>query len=299
MFLLGIVALESCRNKVYPAPLGLGDELTFDTHREVEVGWEGDDGAVLSGTLFLPKDRGIYAAIIWHFGSNKWTRSPFDNSAANRWLNQGIAVLTYDKRGVGRSQGECCPFADEGYFPLLGGDVLSGVRLISQHPEIDATKVGAFGFSQGGWVLPVAAAESDGDIAFTIIGSGPTVTLGEELLYSALTGENECQLSGRSLEEIAQILEDDGPSLFDPLPYLQQMGNPGLWIYGENDLSVPIPQSTAILEELINEGRKPFSYIVIPDANHGWVVDGGICASGGDIVDMLPQIFAWIDEQIQ
>ncbi len=295
-----MLVLESCKNKIYPAPLGFSEELTFDTHREVEVGWESTDGIVLSGTLFFPRDAGIYAAVIWHFGSNKWTRSPFDNSAAKRWLENGIAVLTYDKRGVGKSQGECCPFADPDYFLNLGQDVLSGARLIAEHPEIDPNKVGAFGFSQGGWVLPVAAAESGGTIAFTIIGSGPTVTLGEELLYSALTGENDCRPSGLSMEEIDRQLKEEGPSLFDPLPYLLRMQNPGLWIFGEVDLSVPVRQSIAILDTLINNENKPFTHITIPNANHGWIIDGGICPSGENEqeVDMLPQIFQWISDQI-
>jgi len=89
--------------------------------------------------------------------------------------------------------------------------VLTAAREVRAYPEIRPDLVGGWGFSQGGWVIPVAAAEGGGDLAFTIIGSGPTVTLGEELLYSALTGEDVCRPSGRSPSELERRWTGPGP----------------------------------------------------------------------------------------
>ena len=277
-----------------PVAIGLSDEQVYATHREVEVGFRGDDGAVLSGTLMLPLGRGPFPAAVWHFGSGPWTRVTYEGSQIPRWLGSGVAVLTYDKRGVGLSQGECCSVGAPGALERLGGDVLSGVRAIAAHPDVDAAAIGAFGFSQGGWVVPVAAARGGNvEVAWLVIGSGPTVTLGEELLYSALAGEPECRRSGLSDEEIDARLAAAGPSGFDPLPYLRTLTQPGLWIYGERDESIPVRQSVAILADLIAQG-KPFETIVIPTANHRWVLDGDPCQATGPTQDMVPTILDWI-----
>ena len=118
------------------------------------------------------------------------------------------------------------------------------------------------------------------------------------MLYSSLTGDNNCIPSGLSQQEIDQQLAEAGPSLFDPLPFLQNMENPGLWIFAENDLSVPVTQSVAILDSLIIQDEKPFSYIIIPNANHAWIIDGEICQEQGTVADLLPQIFEWISQNI-
>ena len=291
-----LLTLGACRNKDKdPVPLGLFETVEFSDYRKVEVGWQSNDGITLSGSLFLPKaDDQQYPTVMWHWGSDPWSRVE-NLDFIKRWLNAGLAVFTYDKRGVGKSQGFCCPWQGDGYFQLLGQDLLSGVRTIAAHPNVDDTKVGLYGFSQGGLAVPPAAAESNGDIAFVVIGSGSTVTLGEELNYSILTGENQCIASGRSESEIDAILEEEGPSGFNPAPYLEQMDMPGLWIYGAEDLSVPVKQSVAILDELIDQNQKPFEYEIISGANHSWLRNARICQQvGADFVDKYPDIFEWI-----
>lgn len=263
-----------------PAPLGFGPVASFPDHRTVEVGFASADGAVMSGTLFLPRDPGRYAALVTHFGSNRWTREPFAG-LVQFWTDRGIAVLSYDKRGVGRSQGNCCPWQDPGYFPLLGSDVLAGVRIAAQYPEVDPPQVGAFGFSQGGWVVPVTAATGGDDVAFLIIGSGPTVTLGEELLYSRLTGDAQCTPSGLSPEEIERQMDAAGPSRFDPRPYLEAVRIPVLWVYGALDTSIPVTRSVRIIDELRTTGGHDFTSAVMPRANHSWILDGAMCQETG------------------
>jgi hypothetical protein len=278
---LAALACDSGPTQPDPAPLGFGPVLDLSDRREVEVGFRGTDGAVLSGTLILPPEPGRYAAIVMHFGSDRWTRASFEGANLGWWIDHGIAVLTYDKRGVGRSQGVCCPWREPGYFPLLGGDVASAVRLARTHPEVHPDGVGAWGFSQGGWVVPAAAADLGDELAYAIIGSGPTVTLGEELLYSELTGDDECRPSGLSPEEIELRLDAEGPSGFDPRPDLEAMLAPGLWIYGGRDTSVPVARSVGILEEIADRLGKDFASTVLPRLNHNWILDGEMCQGTG------------------
>lgn len=117
-------------------PLGWGDPRTLPGRIEIDLGFRGDDGAVLAGTLILPPDAGPHPAVVFHFGSDRWTRMTWQAGGPVWWIQNGIAVFTYDKRGVGRSQGTCCPWRDPGYFPLLGGDVSAAARAVADRPEI-------------------------------------------------------------------------------------------------------------------------------------------------------------------
>jgi hypothetical protein len=229
---------------------------------------------------------------MFHHGSDRWRRSPYSTVAG--WLSQGFAVLTYDKQGVGQSQGSCCPHMDPGYFPVLAQDVLAGVRRISKHPEVRAELIGLFGFSQGGWVVPVAAAEAPSEVAFTIIGSGPAVSLGEELLFSRLSGEDRCEASALSPDEIDQALTAAGPSGFEPRPYLERMSRPGLWIYGGRDLSIPVDRSVRRLAEIREMFGRDFTVVVVPELNHAWIPNGSICQTSGPDWDDGQVIVPWL-----
>ena len=246
-------------------------------------------GVALSGTLYLPNASGEYPVVVWHFGSKKWRKSRYDNSTLPLWLNAGIAVLSYDKRGVGDSEGECCVTQDLTYFTQLADDIVAGILLVSQHPEIDTRKMGVFGFGEGGWVAPLAVSRSSKLLAFSVIGSGPTVTLGERRLYSQLTGADECRISMRPDAEIDQLLKEAGPSLFDPLPFLKLNEQPGLWLFAQNDRTVPVNQSVTILDNLINQFQKPYEYTIVPDANHFWIVNGDVCQDTGISADVFPK----------
>lgn len=279
--LVAALPLLACSSPVAPVPLGWGEARVFSSHREIDVGFASDDGTVLAGTLLLPAEPGSYPAVVFHFGSNRWTRMTWDEGGPTWWVQNRFAVFTYDKRGVGQSGGECCPWREPDYFPLLGADVLAGVRQARAHAEVRADLVGIWGFSQGGWVVPVAAARGRAEVAFTIIGSGPAVTLDEELLYSALTGEPDCRPSGLSEEEIERRLDEAGPGGFDPRPWLEDMIAPGLWIYGGLDRSVPVARSVANLHDIRDRLAKDFTTVVVPDLNHSWVRNGGICDQEG------------------
>jgi hypothetical protein len=269
-----------CHATTGPVPLGFGREIEFSTHREVDVGFESAGGIVLAATLILPKAHGSYPAIVMHFGSDRWTRATYDSSHLAFWIDNGIAVLTYDKRGVGRSQGTCCPWRNPTYFPLLAQDVIAGVRTVKQHPEINGPYVGAWGFSQGGWIVPMAASLAPGEIAWMILGSGPAVSVGEELLYGSLTGDDVCQPTGLPADDIERQLDAAGPSGYDPRPVLAGLPTPGLWIYGALDTSLPVARSAAVLEALRAQGRD-FTSIVVPRLNHEWILDGAMCQHDG------------------
>jgi uncharacterized protein len=242
-----------------------GREHVVDGQRAVDVRFT-CNRAQLGGTLYLPEGRGPHPAVVWVHGSGPTPRL-FPGWVVTPLLDAGVAVFSYDKRGVGASGGKCCP-GDDGHFNLLIADATGAVRALRSRPDVDPAQIGLWGVSQAGWIVPRAAFRSHA--AFAVLISGPAVTYGEEHEYSRLTGEEGGHPSGLSRREILKRLH---PSGFDQRPDLRRMAMPGLWIYGAKDLSQPTDRSVAVLHQLRDSSQKDFRTVVFPDAGHG-LLDG-------------------------
>ena len=158
-------------------------------------------------------------------------------------------------------------------FNLLAADADGAVLAVRSHPEVDADRVGFYGASQAGWVVPLADARLSQPVAFTALVDGPAVTTGEEEVWSKAAGEEEDgPLTAEKKAEATQELHDAGPSGFDPAPYIERMSTPGLWLYGGADKSIPTDRSVQILSRLKRAG-KDFTIVVFPNAGHGLVDD--------------------------
>jgi len=124
---------------------------------------------VLSGELLLPQTKGPHPVIINVNGSGKQTRhiGPWNTFP----LKYGIAVLSYDKRGAGESTGD---FSTAGYTDFAN-DGLAAIEFSKQQPEIDTSRIGLHGSSEGGWVASIAASKSK-DLDFMIVRAGSGVS---------------------------------------------------------------------------------------------------------------------------
>lgn len=228
----------------------------------------GSGDAMIAGSLRMPATPGRHPAVVYVHGSGPGTRNQI-SLLAHFFLHRGIAVLGYDKRGVGRSTGDWRRID----FPELASDALAAVNFLRGRPDIDPQRVGLYGISQGGWVVSLAASLSS-DVAFFISHSGPGVSpkkqeftmltnimtmsgLAKEdvdgvlqaisLLYQyGKTGKN-----GEKLDELVLKLKQN-PKLADFLPPLskevvrkklyekQKMGDPGWFLHLDVDYD-PIP----------------------------------------------------------
>lgn len=129
----------------------------------------------LSGTLVQPGFPGPYAAVVLLHGSGPEARNLF----MARWFaGQGLAALTYDKRGVGESKGDF----REVPFMKLADDGLAAIDFLRSRGDVDGHKIGVWGLSQGGWLGPLAASHSP-HVAFVISVSGPGVSPGEQMIF--------------------------------------------------------------------------------------------------------------------
>jgi pimeloyl-ACP methyl ester carboxylesterase len=215
-------------------------------------------------------------------------------------LAQGIAVCSFDKRGVGGSTGR---WEDAG-IEAQADDALAAVAAL-QADERAAGPVGLFGHSQGGWVV-VEAASRDPDVAFVIASSGPGVTPGEQERYATRThvvrgGATGSEVEeavrgfdellqmlreGTPLEEVRRRLDPVGLALwerlgapeeadwelmrrlvdYDPRPALEQIRVPVLALFGENDPIVPVEESVLVYEAAVQPDL--LTLAVFPGGDH-------------------------------
>lgn len=124
----------------------------------------------LTGTLVLPAGPGPHPTIVLVHGSGDGPREPLLHFA-RRFADDGLLALVYDKRGSGKSQGSWVRAS----LDDLASDVLAGVRLLRSRPEVDARRIGVWAVSQGGWVVPRAAAREPDALAFVAVVTGGAV----------------------------------------------------------------------------------------------------------------------------
>ena len=172
-------------------------------YREEQVTFRNGD-VVLSGTLLLPAADGPQPAIVLGHGSGAQDRNGYIGNIrfmADHLARHGIAVLTYDKRGSGRSTGDWSTAS----FSDLASDLIAGIRLLRSRPDIIASQVGAGGSSQVGWVVAKAVTQAP-DIPFVMLtgagGSGFSVE--QQNLYNT---EVEMRAAQVSEDRIARALE--------------------------------------------------------------------------------------------
>ena len=251
-------------------------------------------GVALAGALHLPRAEGRVPAAVLVHGSGRMTRDDMARFMAARLNAMGIAVLAYDKRGVGESEGEYSgigPGNSDRMFGLLAGDALAGVAALASRPEIDPKRIGLIGNSQGGWIAPLAASRS-ADVAFVVSLSGPAVTVGEEIAYSNLAGADPGSQQGLRDAAIESAFRDfKGPHGYDPVPVIRALRTPSLWILGERDRSLPVARSVENLERIKAEG-KPITLRVLPGLDHGLRN-----RSGGPQPDIWQIVGDWLREQ--
>lgn len=251
----------------------------------------------LAGTLALPRWRsGPFPAVVVVQGSGLLPRWVYW-SYARHLVPAGMAVLIYDKRGIGESSGTTptgAVWTIEGVancgksFSTLADDTLAAVALLKGRGDIDKARIGLAGISQAGWVMPLAATRGS-DVAFIISVSGPAVSCGIEDRYSQLSGEYRAYpefsapapyAEGELTDaEIGQRLDEyAGPAGYDPLPVLESLRIPSLWLLGGRDCSVPTARSVENLKRLIAAGV-PVEFRIYPDADH-LLTRGGGCKPG-------------------
>ena len=220
----------------------------------------------------LPPD--IVAAMVLVHGSGPEERMTTHSQAL---ADQGIATLTYDKRGVGKSGGVYVgPEVGTNNvsvenLSLLAADAAAAVKeLVRRLPRDPRVPVGLTGGSQAGWIIPLAALRSP-DAKFMVIWSGPLVTAREQLRFQFYTDGKADFWDHHTETEAREHIRSD-PDRFqfvdtDPRESLGKLSIPALWLFGGRDINVPVRLCIERLHALIESG-KPYEYKLFPREGH-------------------------------
>jgi len=275
------------------------------------------DRLTIAGTLTLPKGgTPPFAAALFIGGPGPVDR---DGNApglltdsylqlAHALAKGGIASLRYDKRGVGRSEGDA---ASASRSDLLN-DARAALAALRAQPEIDPDRIFLIGHSEGAYLAPIIATEDD-TIRGVVLLAGAARSLDEITRWQI---ETLLRMQGASEEKItASLAQEDqyiefvktssgewGDYTFadlhaampwlteqgaaqltgsplsltwlrehytaDPTGPLRRLHVPVLIINGEKDLQVPAEEADRIREAIEEGGNQDVTVYVLPDFNH-------------------------------
>jgi hypothetical protein len=222
---------------------------------------------------------------------------------ADYLTRHGIAVLRYDKRGVGQSKGvyKTATSAD------FAADASAAVDSLLARSDIDHRRIGLIGHSEGGILAPMVAAERK-DIAFVVLLAGTGVN-GERVVLeqtgtmsrSEGMGEAEIAKQHKRVERVVAILKAErsipaaekkihdefgySPEVdrlllhndawsryflnYDPATALEKLKMPVLALIGGLDMQVaPDENLAAIAAALKKGGNDRFTTLRLPGLNH-------------------------------
>lgn len=229
------------------------------------------EGISLDGAIFKP--RHPYAALVIVHGSGQEKKMA---EMASLLARNGIAVLTYDKRGVGESGGIYAGpevgtnNIDDSNLNLLALDASAAANVLLANLPAKHGPLGLMGFSQAGWVIPLAA-KKNSHINFMVLFSGPVVTTLEQLRFQFYTqSKPNFWETHTEAEARGHVLNDPDKYQFtvtDPRDALGKLSIPGLWIYGGRDVQVPVVFSIENLNVLQAKGKQ-YETRLFPELGH-------------------------------
>ena len=171
-------------------------------YREEEISFSNAAaGVTLAGTLTLPKGAGPFPAALLIAGSGPNDRDEALAShrpflvLADHLTRKGIAVLRYDKRGIGKSTGS----ADKATTLDLASDAQAALAYLKTRKEIDPARIALIGHSEGAMIAPLIASRTK-DVAWVVLLAAPA-TVGEETLL------NQSDLIGKAADLTDEQLE--------------------------------------------------------------------------------------------
>ena len=187
----------------------------FDYHIEEVTFVNEKEGNTLVGTLTIPKGEGPFPAMVLVSGSGQQDRDEELMNHRPFWVIadycalHGIAVLRYDDRGIGGSTGE----VENATSLDFSYDAEAAFDYLRNRKEIDASKVGILGHSEGGVINFMVSARRP-EVAFLVSLAGPSVNgievLKEQqaaILRASGMSEEMVQFNGNANAQMFDIIE--------------------------------------------------------------------------------------------
>jgi dipeptidyl-peptidase-4 len=174
---------------------------------------------------------------------------------AQLFTQRGYVVFAIDNRGSG-GRGQSFTTA---LYRHLGGvevvDQLKGVEWLKQQPFVDASRVGVFGWSYGGYMTLMLMMQSPGTFAAGVAGAPVT----DWRLYDTHYTERYLGMPDENAEGYRQS---------NALTYAGALRDRLLVMHGMADDNVLFTHTTLLIKELVAAGRT-FEVMPYPGSKHG------------------------------
>jgi dienelactone hydrolase len=246
-------------------------------------------GAELAGSITEPRGPAPHPGIVIVHGAERG-EAYFYDVWVGIYAAMGLAVLTYDKRGVGASTGTY-----PGEFPTIDAltvyadDASAALGFLDGWPGVDPSRAGFHGGSQGGWTVPLAILRHPG-AAFAVLASAPATTVDQTDLWAGFTNGGATAPTESSDQMLADVRQAGGG--YDPAPALRALTVPTLWVLGSNDRTVP----TVVCTEILAKMQKPNFTVHLVPTGHGLLVNPtGLLADDDRSAGLAPDLVSTLD----
>ncbi len=239
-----------------------------------QVIFKSEDGVTLHGQLFLPHDANgkVPGLVFMHGGPVRQMLLGFhymdyyhNAYAENQYLaSRGFAVLSVNYRlGImyGRAFREAPNTVWRGAAEYK--DIVAAGKYLQSLPEVDATKIGLWGGSYGGFLTAMGLARNSDLFKAGVDFHGVhdwSVFLTERPDFGNLA------LRPPDAEAAAKLAWDSSPDA-----YVDSWKSPVLLIHGDDDRSVPFSQTVDLVQRLRAQ-HLPFEQLILPDEIHGFLM---------------------------
>ncbi|AKD04236.1 hypothetical protein PKOR_15515 [Pontibacter korlensis] len=249
-------------------------------------------GHTLKGQLVVPKQvKSKVPAIVFCVGSSSSSTMAHYASFTAALLEQSlpmdsIAILYFDKRGVGESEGRWYTTDFEG----RAADAKAAADYLLTLPFIDSDRIAIVGHSQGGWITQVCLSNYPDTFVGGISLAGPTFNVREQVQndYASMLMCQEQLAEDAARQKALKMVNRDFflASLlpvkenwkqlkvikdFTPTSYLRSVNRPLLLVFGEHDALVSPKHAVAALHDLFPQGvPSNIQHVTIQGANHSF-----------------------------
>jgi dipeptidyl aminopeptidase/acylaminoacyl peptidase len=203
------------------------------------------EGQKLYGMLHIPEGVPRFPAIAMLHGFSGQRIEPHRLfvKTARRLSQEGIAVLRFDFRGSGESEGDF-------YDMTLSGeikDALAALDFLRAQPEVDIQRLGVIGLSMGGYVATCVTTLNP-KIKALVLWAASAKGLKMFPHYVHLSAKNRKDWLQKGERDFGGMVLGsgflkDGKNLPNPLPGLSRFSGKALVIHGEADASVPVTEA--------------------------------------------------------
>jgi dipeptidyl aminopeptidase/acylaminoacyl peptidase len=230
-----------------------GEQIAaWPKHTRDVVRWKSQDGAEIEGVLHKPEDftagRRYPLLVVIHGGPTGVSRPlPYSNGAGyypiDLWLSRGAIVLEPNYRG---SAGYGEAFRSLNVRNLGIGDawdVLSGIDHLVGAGLVDRERVGAMGWSQGGYISAFLATKHSDRFRAISVGAG---------ISNWMTYYVNTDIHPFTRQYLKATPWDDAKIYADtsPMTYIKTAKAPTLIQHGDQDQRVPVPNAFELYQGL-------------------------------------------------